>query len=78
MFHACVQRFDGMDEKFFGRKLNRALEGEKKTRSCHHVRRHAHFVIKTGDTTSSTRMHSGTIGGLLASWWISLFLRKKG
>jgi len=24
MFHACVQRFDGMDENFFGRKLNRA------------------------------------------------------
>ena len=25
MFHACVQRFDGMDEKIFGRELNRAL-----------------------------------------------------
>ena len=25
MFHACVQRFDGMDEKFLGGKLNRAL-----------------------------------------------------
>ena len=27
MFHACVQRFDGMDEKILGGKLNRALEG---------------------------------------------------
>jgi len=26
MFHACVQRFDGMDEKILGGKLNRALE----------------------------------------------------
>ena len=25
MFHACVQRFDGMDEKNLGRELNRAL-----------------------------------------------------
>ena len=25
MFHACVQRFDGMDEKILGRELNRAL-----------------------------------------------------
>ena len=25
MFHACVQRFDGMDEKILGGKLNRAL-----------------------------------------------------
>ena len=25
MFHACVQRFDGMDEKFFGGELNQAL-----------------------------------------------------
>jgi len=25
MFHACVQRFDGMDEKIFGGELNRAL-----------------------------------------------------
>jgi hypothetical protein len=25
MFHACVKRFDGMDEKFFGGELNRAL-----------------------------------------------------
>jgi len=25
MFHACVQRFDGMDEKILGRKLNKAL-----------------------------------------------------
>ena len=25
MFHACVQRFDGMDEKFFGGELNKAL-----------------------------------------------------
>jgi len=24
MFHACVQRFDGMDEKFLGEELNRA------------------------------------------------------
>jgi len=24
MFHACVQRFDGMDEKILGRELNRA------------------------------------------------------
>jgi hypothetical protein len=24
MFHACVQRFDGMDEKFLGGELNRA------------------------------------------------------
>ena len=27
MFHACVQRFDGMDENFLGGKLNRALGG---------------------------------------------------
>jgi len=26
MFHACVQRFDGMDEKILGGELNRALE----------------------------------------------------
>jgi len=26
MFHACAQRFDGMDEKFLGGELNRALE----------------------------------------------------
>ena len=26
MFHACVQRFDGMDEKILDRELNRALE----------------------------------------------------
>jgi hypothetical protein len=26
MFHACVQRFDGMEEKIFGGKLNRALD----------------------------------------------------
>ena len=26
MFHACVQRFDGMGEKFLGGELNRALE----------------------------------------------------
>jgi hypothetical protein len=26
MFHACVQRFDGMDEKFLGGELNRALK----------------------------------------------------
>ena len=25
MFHACVQRFDEMDENFLGRELNRAL-----------------------------------------------------
>ena len=25
MFHACVQRFDGMDKKFLDRELNRAL-----------------------------------------------------
>ena len=25
MFHACVQRFDGMDEKFLNGELNRAL-----------------------------------------------------
>ena len=25
MFHACVQRFDGMDENFLVGKLNRAL-----------------------------------------------------
>jgi len=25
MFYACVQRFDGMDEKILGDKLNRAL-----------------------------------------------------
>jgi len=25
MFHARVQRFDGMDEKFLGGELNRAL-----------------------------------------------------
>ena len=25
MFNACVQRFDGMDEKFLGGELNRAL-----------------------------------------------------
>ena len=25
MFHACVQRFDGMDEKILGGKLNRAF-----------------------------------------------------
>jgi len=25
MFHACVQRFDGMDENFLGGKLNRPL-----------------------------------------------------
>jgi len=25
MFHACVQRFDGMDEKILDRELNRAL-----------------------------------------------------
>ena len=25
MFHACVQRFDGMDEIFLGGELNRAL-----------------------------------------------------
>ena len=24
MFYACVQRFDGMDEKFLDRKLNKA------------------------------------------------------
>jgi len=24
MFHACVQRFDGMDEKILGGELNRA------------------------------------------------------
>ena len=24
MFHACVQRFDGMDENFLGGELNRA------------------------------------------------------
>ena len=27
MFHACVQRFDGMDEKKFSGELNRALQG---------------------------------------------------
>jgi len=26
MFYACVQRFDGMDEKILGGELNRALE----------------------------------------------------
>ena len=25
MFHACVQRFDGMNEKILGRELNRVL-----------------------------------------------------
>jgi hypothetical protein len=25
MFHACVQRFNGMDEKILGGKLNRAV-----------------------------------------------------
>jgi len=25
MFYACVERFDGMDEKFLGEELNRAL-----------------------------------------------------
>ena len=25
MFHACVQKFDGMDGKFLGGELNRAL-----------------------------------------------------
>jgi len=25
MFHVCVQRFDGMDEKFLDGELNRAL-----------------------------------------------------
>ena len=27
MFHVCVQRFDGMDEKILGGKLNRAQDG---------------------------------------------------
>jgi len=26
MFHACVQRFDGMDEKILGEELNRAID----------------------------------------------------
>jgi len=26
MFHTCVQRFDGMDEKILGGELNRALD----------------------------------------------------
>ena len=30
MFYACVQRFDGMDEKFLGGELNRALVTSKK------------------------------------------------
>ena len=29
MFHACVQRFDGMDEKILDGKLNRALVLQK-------------------------------------------------
>jgi len=29
MFHACVQRFDGMDEKILGGELNRALVDPK-------------------------------------------------
>jgi len=32
MFHACVQRFDGMDEKCLGRELNRALDAAKQIR----------------------------------------------
>jgi len=31
MFHACVQRFDGMDEKIFGGELNRALHAGQYT-----------------------------------------------
>ena len=27
MFHTCVQRFDGIDEKFLDGELNRALDG---------------------------------------------------
>ena len=34
MFHACVQRFDGMDEKIFGRELNRAFAREKISGYC--------------------------------------------
>jgi len=30
MFHVCVQRFDGMDEKILGGKLNRALDSKSK------------------------------------------------
>ena len=29
MFHTCVQRFDGMDEKILGGELNRALDAPK-------------------------------------------------
>ena len=28
MFHACVQRFNGMNKKILGEKLNRALTGD--------------------------------------------------
>ena len=31
IFHACVQRFDGMDEKFLGRKLNKAYTCGKRS-----------------------------------------------
>jgi len=38
MFHACAQRFDGMDEKILGGKLNRAVHSKKQNLfkiSCH-------------------------------------------
>ena len=34
MFHACVQRFDGMDEKFFSGELNRAEKTKKNVRKA--------------------------------------------
>jgi hypothetical protein len=38
MFHACVQRFDGMDEKIFGGELNRALASVSSLQSALHIR----------------------------------------
>ena len=40
MFHACVQRFDGMYKKFLGGKLNRALvypENQKNFKILRHI-----------------------------------------
>ena len=40
MFHACIQRFDGIDENFLGGKLNRALvhpKNQKNFKILHYI-----------------------------------------
>jgi len=66
MFHACVQRFDGMDEKILDGKLNKSLtKGETMSHGCaiqqftHRLHTHwlciYYILLRTYEATSFKR-----------------------